>query len=157
MLGSGVEAVAVLLREFIHRSGALRAVAVVDALGGAIVDCARLSPIEVTIGDTTEELPHDVVAGGDALPVPAVRQFPPFEVDPESGEIAGALGGVEHLAAAVREVAGTLGGRSVALAQFETTTPGVPLSISARPGEPMVVAIGEDEYEMDAGWPPARV
>ena len=43
------------------------------------------------------------------------------------------------------------------MAQFETTTPDVPLSISARPGEPMVVAIGEDEYEMDAGWPPARV
>lgn len=159
MASRGVEPVAVLLREFIHRSGALRAVAVVEGFTGdrtAIVDCARLAPIEVTIGEELSELPHDLAADGDPLPVPAVRQLPPFEVDPDSGEIAGALGGVEHLAGAVRELAGTLGGRSVAMAQFETTTPDVPLTISARSGEPMVLAIGDDEYEMDEGWPPAR-
>lgn len=154
-----LDAVAVLLRDFLHRSGALRAVAVVEGSRGeetALVDCSRLAPIEVTVGDHTFELPHDVTAGGDPLPVPSVRRLPPFEVDAGSGEIAGALGGIEHLAGAVRELAVTLGGRSVAFAQFESTAPELPVSISARPGGPLVVAIGEDEYEMAAGWPPGQ-
>jgi hypothetical protein len=152
----GLEPVAALLREFIHRSGALRAVAVVEGLTGeetALVDCARLAPIEVTVGERTTHLPHGFELDSAPLPVPEVRQLPPFDVDPRSGEIVATLGGVEHLAGAVRELAATLGGRSVALAQFETTTPDVPLSISARSGEPLVVAIGEDEYQMDPGWP----
>lgn len=151
-----LDAVVVLLREFLHRSGALRAVAVVEGLTGdetAIVDCARLSPVEVTIGGRTVHVPHAIALDADQLTVPEVRQLPPFDVDRESGEIAATLGGVEHLAGGVRELARVLGGRSVALAQFETTTPDLPLSISARSDEPLVVAIGEDEYEMNAGWP----
>lgn len=159
MAAGSLEAVAVLLREFVHRSGAARAVAVVEGFGGhdtAIVDVARLAPIEVTIGDRTLELPHDVTSDDDVLPVPDVRQLPAFDVNRAGGEIAGTIGGIEHLAGAIRGLAETLGGRSVAMAQFETTTPEIALSISARPEEPMVVAIGEDEYEMDEGWPPRQ-
>lgn len=150
-----LDAVVALLREFLHRSGALRAVAVVEGMSGdatAFVDCARFAPVEVTIGERTVYLPHTAQLDTDPLPVPEVRQLPPLEVDAVRGEIAAPLGGVEMLAGGVRELARTLGGRSVAFAQFETTAD-VPLSISARSGEPLVVAIGEDEYEMDAGWP----
>ena len=56
----------------------------------------------------------------------------------------------------VRELAAALGGRNVALAQFETSDPDAPLTVTARaePGEPMVVAIGEEEFELDPAWPP---
>jgi hypothetical protein len=149
-----LDAVVVLLREFLHRSGALRAVAVVESPDAtAVVDCGRLAPVEVTVGERTVCLPHTAELDAESLPVPEVRQLPPFDVDAGTGEIAAPLGGVEMLAGGVRELASTLGGRSVAFAQFATTTPGLPLSFSARVGEPLVVAIGEDEYEMDAGWP----
>lgn len=141
-----------LLRDFLHRSGALRAVAVVDggpADAPALVDCPRLAPIEVTVAGTTVQLPHSAPLDVIALPVPDVRQLPPFDVDSERGTVAGAIGGVEHLAGAVRALANTLGGRSVAMVQFETTTPEVPLTISARGSEPIVIAIGEEQFEMD--------
>jgi hypothetical protein len=141
-----------LLREFLHRSGALRAVAVVDGGPGdapALVDCARLAPIEVTIAGNTVQLPHSAPLDVIGLPVPEVRQLPPFEVDAEAGTVAGAIGGIEHLAGAVRALAKTLGGRSVAMAQFETTTPDLPLAISARGDEPIVVSIGDEQFELD--------
>ena len=147
--------VAALLREFVHRSGAIRAVAVVAGDGDetALVECGRLAPIEVTVGDHRVVLPHGVELDVEPPELGDVRQLPPFDVDVATGEIASPLGGLEHLATAVRTLAGRLGGRGVALAQFETTTPDLPLTISARPGDPLVVAIGEDEYEMDPGWP----
>jgi hypothetical protein len=55
----------------------------------------------------------------------------------------------------VRALAAALGGRNVALVQFETSDPEVPLSITARAeaGEPLVVSLGEEEFEMAPGWP----
>jgi hypothetical protein len=154
-----LDPVVALLREFLHASGALRAVAVVerpDGGGEAIVDCARLAPIEVDLGDRVVALPHSVALDVPPPALPAVRQLPPFEVDVEGASLAGPLGGLEHLARAVRAIASTLGGRSVALAQFETTAPDAPLAITARAGgdEPLVLALGEEEFEMEAGWPP---
>src|SRR4051812_6749115 len=58
-----LDAVVVLLREFLHRSGALRAVAVVEGAPGdepAVVDVRRLHPTEVEIGDRTVLLPHAI-------------------------------------------------------------------------------------------------
>jgi hypothetical protein len=154
-----LDATIVLLREFLHRSGAIRAVAVVDRAPGegpAIVDCARLAPTEVTADERTVVLPHaieleaDPPAGLDEIDV---RPLPPFEVRREEGEIAAPLGGLEHHARAVRGLAAVLGGRHVAMATFETSDPEAPLSISARVGDPLVLSLGEDEYEMDPGWP----
>jgi hypothetical protein len=145
-----LDATVVALREFLHRSGAIRAVAVLD---GAMVDCPRLAPVAVTVGERTVHLPHAIELEAEPAAVPEVRQLPPFDVNAQTGEITGTIGGVEHLAGAVRELARMLGDRSVALAQFETTTPDVPLSISARGDDPLVVAIGDEEYEMEPGWP----
>ena len=154
-----LDAVVVLLREFLHRTGALRAVAVVEGAPGdepAVVDVRRLQPTEVEAGGRVVLLPHAIEL--DAPPpgeVPAVRQFAPFEVNAEAGEIAAPPGAVAHLAAAVRGLANLLGGRNVAMVQFETSDPDAPLAITARAGgsDPLVIALGEEEFEMDPGWP----
>jgi hypothetical protein len=141
-----------LLREFLHRSGALRAVAVIAGApdeGAALIDCARLTPIEVTIPGRTVHLPHSIELGGEVLPMPEVHRLPPFEVDLDKGVVAGTIGGVEHLAGAVRELAATLGTRAVAMVQFETTSPDVPFTISARGEDPVVLAIGDQQFELD--------
>jgi hypothetical protein len=156
-----LDGVVVLLREFLHRSAALRAVAVVEGAPGdepAVVDVRRLHPTEVEVGGRVVLLPHAIEL--DVPPpaeVPAVRQMAPFEVDVEAGEIAAPPGGVAHLAGALRALADLLGGRSVAMAQFETNRPEAPLAITARAGgtDPLVLALGEEEFEMEPGWPEA--
>jgi hypothetical protein len=150
-----LDPVVVLLREFLHRSGAVRAVAVVDrGADSALVDCARLQPIEVSVDGRSVVLPHAIELDAPLLPVPDVKQLPPFEVQADDGQIASPLGGLEHYALAVHAISAVLPGpRSVALATWTTTDPDVPLSITARSGEPFVVSLGEEEYEMQPGWP----
>ena len=155
-----LDAVVVLLREFLHRSGALRAVAVVEGEPGdapAVVDVRRLQPTEVEIGERTVVLRHAIELDAAPPPVPEVRQFAPFEVDVAAAQIAAPPGALAHLADAVRAMADALGGRNVAMAQFETSDPDAPLAITARAGgaDPMVLALGEEEFEMDPGWPQA--
>jgi hypothetical protein len=156
-----LDPVVVLLREFLHRSGALRAVAVVEGSpgeGAAIVDCGRLAPIEVEAAGRRMVLPH--AAELDAVPpeLPGVRRLAPFEVDAETAQITAPPGGVAHLASAVRDLADLLGGRNVAMAQFETSDPDAPLAITSRAGraEPIVLALGVEDFEMDPGWPADR-
>jgi len=81
--------------------------------------------------------------------LPPMRRFPRFEVDPQDGGVAGALGGLELLGRAVRDVAGLLPGHSVVAADYETTDPQTPLGIAGRAGEPLVVLIGEEEFALD--------
>lgn len=145
----------VLLREFLHRSGALRAVAVVALEDDvALVDVGRLEPVEVTIGERVVQLPHALELDAAALMVPEVKQLPPFDVDPATGEVSSPLAGLEHYAIAVRQLAQILGADNVALATWETTTVEAPLSISARASEDvLILALGEEEFEMEPGWP----
>lgn len=145
----------VLLREFLHRSGAIRAVAVVGLEDDvAVVDVQRLQPVEVTIGERTVHLPHALALDAAVLMIPEVKQLPAFDVDPATGEVSSPLGGLEHYAIAVRELARILGEDNVALASWETTTLDIPLSITARASEnALVLALGEEEFEMEPGWP----
>src|SRR3954465_15073731 len=135
-----LDAVVVLLREFLHRAGALRAVAVGGGEPGdepAVVDVRRLHPTEVEVGGRLVLLPHAIEL--DPAPpaaMPAVRQMAPFEVDAEAGQIAAPPGAVAHLAAAVRDLADLLGGRNVAMVQLETSDPDAPLAITAPAGGP---------------------
>jgi hypothetical protein len=156
-----LDQVVVALREFLHRSGALRAVAVVEGEPGdepAVVDVRRLHPTEVEVGGRTVVLPHAIELDAAPPELPAVRQLPRFDVDVASGEIAAPPGVVAHLAGAVRDLADLLGGRNVAMVQFETNQPEAPLAITARAGgaDPLVLALGEEEFEMDPGWPERR-
>src|SRR3954465_11354411 len=78
-----LDAVVVLLREFLHRSGAIRAVAVVAGEGGvapAVVGAPRLPPPGVGVGGTTVLLPHAVELDVPVPALPAVRQLPRFDV-----------------------------------------------------------------------------
>jgi hypothetical protein len=121
------------------------------------VDVWRLAPVEVRIGDRIVHLPHAIDLDAEPLSgALALRQLPPFEVDPTTGEVVGTLGGLDMLADATRGVAELLGGRSVAIAQYQTTTPEVPLTVTARIGEPVLVTIGDEEWEMpDRPQPPS--
>ncbi|HYF27840.1 MAG TPA: hypothetical protein VD931_19005 [Baekduia sp.] len=154
-----LDAVIATLRDFLHRSGAVRAVAVVDGTdegeGPALVDVGRLLPIEVQHGERLVHLPHAIELDAEPLGEVAVKQLPPFEVNPETGEVAATIGGVEHLATATRQLAHLIGGRTVCLVQFDTTTPDLRFGVAARGNDPIVLSIGEEEFEMEPGWPEA--
>lgn len=143
-----LELAVALSREVLHRTGALRVSMALDHAEPAIVECERLRAIVVRDADGERTLPHDAAAGVTLPPLPVMRQLPPFQADVDSGEVAGVLGGLEHLGRAIREVAGLLGGRSVVAADFETDDPDIPLGIAGRPGEPVIVLLGEHEYEL---------
>ena len=155
-----LDATAAVLREFVHRSGALRVVGLVDrepGEGPVVVECGRLAPIEVDFGDRIVQLPHGIELDAPIPLLPAVRQLPPFDVDAAAGEVAGTIGGLEHLVSGVRGLADALGGRNVAMAVFETTNAETPLAITARAGsaDPVVITIGEDQFELAAPGQPA--
>jgi hypothetical protein len=146
-----LDAVVETLRDVLHRSGALRVAAVVDIPGGptTVVDVGRLAPVEVQIGERIVHLPHAIELDAEPLGTAIeLRQLPPFEVDPAAGEVIGTLGGLDMLAEAMREVSRLLGGRSVAMAQYQTVTPETPLTVAARGDEPVVVTLGEEEWEL---------
>lgn len=148
-VGPALDAVIETLRDVLHRSGALRVAAVLDTEEPALVDVGRLTPVEVQVGERLMHLPHAIELEAEAFPVlTELRQLPPFDADPTTGEVVGTMGGLDMLADAVRELAELFGGRSVALAQYPTSTPESPLTVTARGGEPVLVMIGEEEFEL---------
>jgi hypothetical protein len=148
-----LDPVVVVLREFLHQANAVQVQAVVDrgTESPALVSCGRLEPIEVVRGDEVVHLPHGVELEPEPpADLPSVPPLPPFEVDGEAGTITGPLGGVEAVARAVAALAGHLPGRSVAVAFYPTTEPELPLGIAVRVGEPTIITIGEQQFEMPA-------
>ncbi|WP_354701351.1 hypothetical protein DSM112329_01664 [Paraconexibacter sp. AEG42_29] len=152
-----LDTVVVTLREFLHRSGAVRALTLLPADHAEdpphLIDCARLQPIEVVAHGRTVHLPHAITLDAEPLEMYDVRQLPPFEVKADEGQIAAPLGGVEHYGFAVRGLARALGPGAVALVTFATNDVEAPLSLTARDEDPIVLSLGEEEYEMDPGWP----
>jgi hypothetical protein len=136
------------LRAFLHDCGAVRVVAIVDGDEPAIVDVGRLAPIEVTTDAGMVHLAHATPLDAEPLARPRVRQLPPFEVDPNQGTVIGTMGGVDMIADALRELASVFGGASVAMAQFATSAGDTLLTVSARAGEPVLVAIGDEQFEL---------
>lgn len=149
-----LDRVVALLREFVHGAGALRAVGVIEREQGqppAVVECGRMSIVEVDLGDRILHMPHGIELDVELQGLPALRRLPPFEVDATEGTVTGTIGGLDLLVTSVGALADALGGANVAMAVFETTDPGTPLAITARAGgtEPVVVAIGEDQFEWE--------
>ena len=135
------------LREFIHRSGALRVVAVTP---DSMVDCPRLAPIEVTTQGSTVALPHAIELDvDDPIDVPDVVQPPPFEVDPEQVVVRSPIGVLQAMGDAVREMATAIGPSVVVMATFPTLPPERALSITARGSEPLVYALDEELFTLD--------
>lgn len=138
--------VAEALREFVHRSGALRVVAVTP---DSMVDCPRLAPIEVTTPGSTVALPHAIELDvADPIELPSVVQPPPFEVDPEALEVRSPIGVLQAVGDAVRALANAIGPTVVVMATFPTLPPEHALSITARGAEPLVYALGEELFEL---------
>lgn len=148
--------IAVTLRTFVHAAGALEATLLLDQGSEApplVVECPAVGPLLMAEGEEVVQLDADRLAA-EPLPLPEVRALPPFEVDAVRAEITGPLGGIEHQARAVRDVVDLFPGRSVLSVAFATTDVETPLTIAARSGDPLVLALGEEEqFEMAAGWP----
>jgi hypothetical protein len=148
--------IAVTLRAFVHAAGALEATLLLDQgadVPPLVFESPAVGPVLLAEGEEVVQLDADRLAAAP-LQLPEVRELPPFEVDAVRAEITGPLGGVEHHARAVRAVAELFPGRSVLSVQFATTDVETPLTIAARAGDPMVLALGEEEqFEMAPGWP----
>ncbi|MCW2968402.1 MAG: hypothetical protein JWM71_2174 [Solirubrobacteraceae bacterium] len=150
MSSPNVDTAVVALRNFVHLSGALRAQAVVPGEPGtppALVSCTRLGPIEVLVGERAVELAHDVELEAPTPDLGDLRALPPFEVSAERGEVAGVIGGVDMVADAMFAVAAALGPQAAVVVELDTTTPDLPLVLSARVGEPLLVTLGDESFE----------
>jgi hypothetical protein len=145
----------VTLRAFAAACGAAAVVLLLDQGEGApplVVECPAEGAVQVSEGEAVVQLDASRLAAAP-LPLPEVRALPPFEVDALRAQITAPLGGVEHLARAVRSLADAFPGRSVLTATFATSDPDTPLHLAARSGDPMVLALGEEQFEMDPLWP----
>ncbi|MGN6188463.1 MAG: hypothetical protein ACTHOE_06155 [Conexibacter sp.] len=142
--------IAVTLRAFVHAAGALEATLLLDQgveLPVLVVECPAVGPVLLVEGESVVQLDADRLAAAP-LPLPEVRELPPFEVDAERAQITSMIGGVEHHARAVRAVAELFPGRSVLSVEFATTDVETPLTIAGRAGDPVVLAIGEETFEL---------
>jgi len=139
----GPEQHAATLRAFVAAAGAAGAMLVLD------------------LGPEAPPLLVDVAAGEAASgeptpgPIPHVHPLAPPDVDAERAELTAPMGAIAMAARAVRELAGGYPGRSVLTVQWATTDADAPLTIAARGGEPLVIALGEQPFPLPEGWPPA--
>jgi hypothetical protein len=136
---------------FGDRARAERVVLVLDRGEDAepvMLECVPGKRLELTEGEDTRA----VAAEPDTPPAALPELRPPpataLQADPETGELAAPLGAVAHLADAVLALAKAFGGRSVASVDFATRDPDVPLTIAAREGEPVLLAMGGRHFAM---------
>jgi hypothetical protein len=148
--------IAATLRAFVHASGALEVTLLLDQgdeVAPLVAECPAAGPLLLAEGEDVVQLDADRLAAAP-LPLPEVRALPPYEVDALRAQVAGPLGGVEHHARAVRELAELFPGRSVLSVAFATTDVETPLTIAARAGDPLVLGLGaEEQFEMPPDWP----
>lgn len=149
-------AIVATLRGFAGRSGARRVVLALDQGGSlptAVVDCPADGPLEIAEGDEVRLIERPDALAGEPLGEPHVHALPPFEVDAQTGELRGVLGGLDSYGRAVRELALLFPGRSAVTVEWGTTDPGISLSLAARGSEPMALALGEAQFELPEGFP----
>jgi hypothetical protein len=137
-----------LARELLHGTGALTVSIALHRAEPALINCARLRGIVVREVAGERELPDDAAATVALPDLPLMRRLPPMDVDALTGEVTGVIGGLDMLAQALHGIAELLPGASVVAAEYETTDPDVPLGLAARGGEPAVVLLGEQEFEL---------
>jgi hypothetical protein len=141
------------LRAFAEQGGAVRVTALLDVGEGrtpVLIECEPHQPVGITQGEELYLVPEDALRDVEPLPVTPPRPVPAtaISIDAAQGEVAAPLGAIASLALAVRELARALGGRTVAMADFATST-GEPLSIAAREGEATVLAMGEHQFTLE--------
>ena len=144
------EAVATV-RAFGERARAERVVLLADPGDGGeatMLDCSADGDVEVTDGGRTWRVPAAAPIDAAPRPFPDLRPPPPtaLTIDPDTGELEAPLGAIANLGSAVLGLASAFGGRSVATAEFATRDPGMPITIAAREGEPLVLAAGDRRF-----------
>jgi hypothetical protein len=149
-IGRHAEAIATV-REFAARAGAERVVALVDRgeeREPAMLECVASGDVQLTDDGRTWAIPSSAPSPAPARPLPEIRPAPASTIsaDPVTGELSAPLGAVAHLAESVLALARTFGGRSVATADFATRDPALPITIAAREGEPLVLAVGDGRF-----------
>ena len=141
------------VREFAARSRAERVVLLLDRGDDrepAMLDCAPDGTVELTDGEEASTVPAAEPLGAAPRPLPAIRPAPPssLRADPQTGELAAPIGAIANLGEAVLGLARAFGGRTVAAVDFATHDPDLPMTIVARDGEPLLLAVGEGRFEL---------
>lgn len=137
------------VRDFAERSAAQRVVALMDR--GDDRPATMLEWLEGSLELVEDGLPAPL-PDEPAAPLPLGDLRPPpasaVHVHAEAAELHAPVGAIGHLAEALLDLAAALGGRSVATAEWPTADPELPLTLAARPGEPVIVALGDDHFEL---------
>lgn len=142
----------------VHHAAALRARILLpetETEPATIVELERHGPLLIERPTGTVEIPHSELPHDSEpdVPLPATPElgpFPPFEIDPETGTVAGMIGALPGIAVALRALAAAIGDGAVVACDFTSTMPELPLGVVARAGDPVVVVIGDDTYEIPA-------
>ena len=144
------------VRAFAERSDALRVVLLVD-LGDeetpAMLDGAPGGAVELTAEGEAHAVPAGLPVPAPPRTLPDIRPAPSsaLRADPVTGELAAPIGAIANLGHAVLGLARAFGGRSVATAEFATHDPDLPITIVAREGEPLLLAVGDGRFELPLG------
>jgi hypothetical protein len=113
-----------------------------------MIDADADGSLELAEGDDSVGLELEDVADPTGLALPRLHAFPRVEVDVAAGELAFPVGALDRHAAEITAAAEVFGGRSVLTVAFETSDPEAPLFIAARGGEPVVLALGDEQFEL---------
>ena len=137
------------VRDFAERSAAAGVVVLLDR--GPDRPATMLEweegALELLEDGTPAPIPEEQAAPlplGDLRPPPASA----VHVHAAAGELHAPVGAIGHLAEALLDLAAALGGRSVATATWATTDPDLPLMLAARAGEGVIVALGDEQFEL---------
>ncbi len=150
------QAVASCLR-LVHEAAVLQARVLLPAAADAPLTLVSLEPhgpLLIERPEGTVEVPHHELPHGSEpdVPMPATPElgpYPPFELGPD-GKVTGMIGALDGLGAALQRLATAIGDEAVVACDLATNDPGRPLGVVARSGEPVVVLIGDDAYELPA-------
>ncbi len=146
------------VRAFAARSEALRVVLIVDR--GAedapvMLDAVPGGAIELTEEGEVHPVPAELPVLAPPRALPEIRPAPSsaLRADPITGELSAPIGAIANLGHAVLGLAQAFGGRSVATAEFATQDPDLPMTIVAREGEPLLLAVGDGRFELPLAGP----
>jgi hypothetical protein len=146
------EAIATV-RAFTERSQALRVVLLLDlgeAAPPAMLDASPGGALELNDEGEAHRVPAAMPVPAPPRALPEIRPAPAsaLTADPLTGELSAPIGAVANLGEAVLALARAFGGRSVASAEFATQDPDLPMTIVAREGEPLLLAVGDGRFEL---------
>lgn len=136
------------LRSFVHLCGALRAQALLPGDPPTVVSCVRMGPLEIESGGRVVHLPHDAEIDAPEPDLGPLRPLPPFALSAERGEVTGLIGGLDLVAEAAMTVARAIGDGAAVVVELESTDPAQPLVVSAREGDPVLVTIEGESFEL---------